>query len=318
MALTVLSLILSMCAMQWVSCELSIDLNTVEDLASQYYNIFKTGNRNAASHLWSKFILDRADSMSPGKLESIFHGFCAVSGSPLPDLQRTEYHGVSLPKVGGGYVTGTTRHCCWPCVCDATELVRVDTKTINTAHGPKAFDFLVIGDPCLHEEQIKVPFGDPFTGRQSTLAAAAPEVKCENGKLVNAIFSDHGHPIIGMLFNTQPEQVLPIDPTSGFGQQCAARKEHGYDSGMGKIFHVVAKITPIPVGEASEGITQMFSVEPKIGAGGDAKAGPPYIVFSSLAVVTVAMMAVMWHLRNRADRSMRPNEHSSYEMQSLE
>ena len=33
---------------------------TVNDLHAEYGNIFKKGNRNAASHLWASFLLDRA------------------------------------------------------------------------------------------------------------------------------------------------------------------------------------------------------------------------------------------------------------------
>ena len=53
---------------------------TVQDLHREYHNIFRYGNRNAASHLWSSFIFDRSASLSPEKFELMFSGFCAVSG----------------------------------------------------------------------------------------------------------------------------------------------------------------------------------------------------------------------------------------------
>merc|ERR1719159_2024627 len=37
---------------------------TAQDLMNEYYNIFVYGNRNAASHLWSKFLLERSAQMS--------------------------------------------------------------------------------------------------------------------------------------------------------------------------------------------------------------------------------------------------------------
>jgi len=237
-----------------------IELDSPEDLANQYSNIFKTGNRNAASHLWASFILQRAGSMPSGKLGQIFHGFCAVSGSPLPDDPRTMYK-ATLPKVGGGTVTGVSRHCCQPCICDLIENVHVDTKTIDTADGTRTFDFLVIGDPCLKADLLAQPFADPFSGRNSSLSDAAPELKCEGGKLAGAMFSDHGHPIIGMFF-TDPASLEAVpevsvdhhkeaaaaavsDPTFGYGEICSMRKAQGYNSGMGLIFHLVARISPI-------------------------------------------------------------------------
>jgi hypothetical protein len=143
--------------------------------------------------------------MSAGKMENLFHGFCAISGSPIADVPQKMYE-VTLPTVKGGVVNGVTRHCCWPCVCDTTEIVRVDTKTIQTADGPKSFHFLVIGDPCTKPEKLQERFTDSFTGLQTSLEQDAPELKCVNGKLVNATYSDHGHPIIGMLFHVKPTE----------------------------------------------------------------------------------------------------------------
>jgi hypothetical protein len=288
------------------------NLETLEDLSSAFYDVFKTGNRNAASHLWVKYISDRAHTMPEDTFENLFHGFCAISGSPIPDVARTEYKAM-LPKVNGGHVTGVTRHCCWPCVCDITELVHVDTKTINTADGPKSFNFLVIGDPCKHPEQLRAPYTDSFTGAESMLSEEAPEVKCENGALVNAIFSDHGHPIIGMLFDAQPglhnpmlDQMPPefsgsdaTDPTFGFGKMCTDRREHGYNSGMGKIFHLVAKITPI--GQGTNSISQKFEIETGSIATDDVSAlprneGTGFVVLLA-AFVSVAALAMVWRWR---------------------
>ena len=55
---------------------------SVQDLHREYGNIFRHGNRNAASHLWSTFLFDRQASMTAESLEMMFSGFCAVSGSP--------------------------------------------------------------------------------------------------------------------------------------------------------------------------------------------------------------------------------------------
>ena len=39
-------------------------------------------------------------------------------------------------------------------MCDSSDWVKVDTRTVITADGPKAYHFLVIGDPCNHPEKI--------------------------------------------------------------------------------------------------------------------------------------------------------------------
>jgi len=307
----------------WLVCEVSAELRTVNDLAAQYDNIFKTGNRNAASHLWSKYILDRAESKSAEEVETLFHGFCAISGSPLPDVSRTEYK-ITLPRIKGGNISGVTRHCCWPCICDATEVVKVDTKEIITANGPKRFNFLVIGDPCSHEEQLRTPYSDPFTGGQSTLAQDAPEISCHNGRLVNAIFSDHGYPIIGMLFDIEagawPQQAMlesfPIqeqvqsnmisqDSTWGFAKMCEARRQHGYDSGMGKIFHKVAAISPITTTNRKVSM-QKFEVE------SIPQNDSPFFVLTCLAGVVMLTIGVagFWHFKVRS-RIRKDDSHMS-------
>lgn len=321
--------VVPMLSIYWLACEGSVKLDTVDDLAQQYSNIFKTGNRNAASHLWVKFILDRADTLSAEKVETLFHGFCAISGSPIPDIPRTEFK-VTLPRVGGGNVTGVTRHCCWPCICDATELVKVDTKKINTATGPKSFNFLVIGDPCLHEEELKTVYTDPFSGGQTTLAQDAPEVTCHNGKLTNAVYSDNGYPMIGMLFDapagaapqeamlgTLPssEQVqanlISQDATWGFGKMCTERKKEGYNSGMGKIFHKVAIISPIAT--AGSGLMQKYESQMI------AQSDSPFFALKCAAGVLLVIMGVgcIW-LRVRSKTSKDDSHLSDAEMSTVE
>mmetsp|Transcript_23986 Transcript_23986/g.46063 ORF Transcript_23986/g.46063 Transcript_23986/m.46063 type:complete len:352 (-) Transcript_23986:140-1195(-) len=225
-----------------------------DDLRDNYLHIFKSGNRNAASHLWTDFVLQRANSLPEKAVLRAFKFFCAVSGSLLPDDPRTIYK-VVLPRVTGGNVSGTVHHCCWPCICDMHDLVRVDTKKIETADGKKVYDFLVIGDPCKNATRLDAKFKDPFSGEMSPLSMAAPELKCHDGKLVGAHYSDHGYPIIGMLFNTKDQidaadkrydDRYANDPTFGFGGMCVMRQRHGFNSGMGLIFHLVADITSIP------------------------------------------------------------------------
>ena len=94
----------------------------------EYHNIFKHGNRNAASHLWSSFLLDRAYTMTTERLVRLFHGFCAVSGSPVNPHDYSRYL-LTLDNVEGTKNTGYMVYCCWPCVCD-TQVVPEDRSSI--------------------------------------------------------------------------------------------------------------------------------------------------------------------------------------------
>lgn len=282
------------------------ELDSPEDLAAQYYNIFKSGNRNAASHKWASYILDRASDMSAATVKNVFKGFCPVSGSPIPDSPRTLYK-VSLPTISGDTMTGVTHHCCWPCICDESDFLRIDTKTVQTADGPQKMHFLVMGDPCVHPEKLSEKYTDPFSGAQSSLGNDAPELSCDGQKLSGATFSDGGYPIYGFFFTDETDLVpapaggFPSDdPTFGYGDACLKRREAGYDSGMGLIFHLVAKINPIPnspalplPGEQSDlqQKSEVFpdSIEPPKTAKQD---GMSTIVWMFLVVLSVASVAV--------------------------
>ena len=64
---------------------------TPQDLHREYSAIFHHGNRNAASHRWTTFLLERSAQMTEQRLELMFSGFCAVSGSPVQPQDRTRY-----------------------------------------------------------------------------------------------------------------------------------------------------------------------------------------------------------------------------------
>mmetsp|Transcript_7176 Transcript_7176/g.9308 ORF Transcript_7176/g.9308 Transcript_7176/m.9308 type:complete len:380 (+) Transcript_7176:91-1230(+) len=186
---------------------------SVQDLHREYSNIFRYGNRNAASHLWSTFLLERARQMTKERLQFFFTGFCAVSGSPIRPNDYNRYQ-LTLPKVSysstGGkqkpsFSTGFMHYCCWPCVCDTQDFIRVDTLNVTYANGiTRKEHFTVIGNPCNHPEKLREPFHQPFGRGTTTLAAAAPEVRClEGGMLKGATLSDHGHIIISMFFDAR-------------------------------------------------------------------------------------------------------------------
>ena len=231
------------------------------ELHQRYSEIFRYGNRNAASHLWTSYILDRAAVTPAAQLELLFSGFCAVSGSPVYPSDYKRYRLRLKHAVTGVDEVGFMYYCCWPCVCDTWDFIKVDTLTVNTADGPKKYRFAVIGDPCVNEEQLDVPFIQPFDGRTTTLRRDAPEVRCENGHLIGATRTDHGFIAISMFFDApseeeedrgvwQPGRVVQrgghvFQDDVEYSDMCSQRAANGYDSGMGEIFRRVAAITPV-------------------------------------------------------------------------
>jgi len=224
---------------------------TIGDLWDEYSNIFPNNNRNAASHRWANFILERSAGLEVKVIEQLFRGFCAVSGSPVTPSTGKRYK-YSLPKVAGGSLNGFVYHCCSPCVCDTQEFIRVDTKTVQTAAGPRKFNFQVVGNPCsspLFNATYKALWQDPFNpSRKSSLAQSAPDVNCHDKNLVASVMSDNGNVIVGMLFDEEPDnfegmQYTDVANQPQLQQFCVERKAAGYNSGMGVIFAKVANIT---------------------------------------------------------------------------
>merc|ERR1711966_26079 len=207
-------------ALQWQG-------TTIRDLWAEYGNIFRHGNRNAASHLWSAFLLDRAPGVSTQQFNDLAGGYCAVSGSPVSPMGSTRYR-MTLDAVTGERVTGIVYYCCWPCVCDTQDFIKIDTKTVTTAEGSSVHRFMVIGNPC---------------NKKGAIPLEAPEVRCGvNGELIGAPMSDHGYVILAKFFE---DDGNPANEDTLFEGHCAERKRMGYNSGMGEIFRKVAGISKI-------------------------------------------------------------------------
>jgi len=256
---------------------------TTRDLHREYSNIFKYGNRNAASHRWSTFLLERSEQFTLEKLTYMFTGFCAVSGSPITPSDFNRY-GLTLDNVAGtsSKIFGFMHYCCWPCVCDTQDFIKIDTKNITLSNGQIHQQyFAVIGNPCDNPSALKLPFVQPFDGRSTSIEREAQEVRCNaDGTLEGATISDHGYVIINMFFDAEPiydqeKTAVTVtatqepgrmssksfhnnDPTSSrnninfqsereFQGHCTDRANKGYNSGMGEIFRKVANISPVPL-----------------------------------------------------------------------
>ena len=167
-------------------------------------------------------------------------------------------------------------YCCWPCVCDTQDFIKVDTKTVTLRGGiQKTFYFAVIGNPCDHPEKLNKPFYQPFDGRETTLSIEARELQCaSDGTLIGATLSDGGYPIISMFFDgeiiehTEAIDVASESPQPGrittrksdgvlfqhereYAHMCQERANNGYNSGMGEIFRRAASIASIERKNAS-------------------------------------------------------------------
>jgi len=300
-----------------VSLAAGQELTSIEDLRNQYGVIFKTGNRNAASHLWASYIMQRASTMSSSTMKTLFHGFCPVSGSPLPDVDRTHFK-VTLPKVGGGQVIGISCHCCWPCICDLQDNVRIDTKTIKTADGQRSYDVMVIGNPCNDPSKLQQSFVDPFANSQVTLQTEAPELKCEGSKLVGAENSDHGHIIIGLFFTDTEDLAGQANDARSFAPVCAKRRKAGFNSGMGLIFHKVATISPIRV--SAQDAVSYSSMEPHMA--GLPSHAPGWVMLGTCSALLVLIGAVTLGsarlLRRKLPKNHQQVQEDSEQLSSVE
>merc|ERR1719486_1151358 len=202
--------------------------------------------------------------------------FCPVSGSPVRIVPSKRFrvtleasHGAAVSDDSPPQRTGYVSHCCWPCTCDAQDFLKVDTKTVDTADGPREYWVTVMGNPCGTERGDAVlsdVFVSPFDGSNYTLSDVAREVRCaEDGSLIGATLSDAGFPIIGMLHDsiettaglTEPipdatpgrfttsQQLGTYNDAREWHPLCIERAEGGYASGMGEIFRQVASVSPV-------------------------------------------------------------------------
>jgi len=235
-----------------------------ENLFSEYGTVFPHNNRNAASHRWSTYVLQRSQQMTQDRFEFLFRSFCAVSGSPIGDSDNNRYS-VSLDLAhGSGSYEGYMYYCCSPCFCDTQDEFKVDTRTVTFADGSaQEYHFVVIGDPCGNPSALTDEYNDAFGRGITSVAAQAPDVTCNSdGVLEKGTRSDGGYIIMGMVFGAETAHWGDISgaqaASSGLeemGEYCEGRAEHGFNSGMGAIFRKVAEASPISSANGMVGVS---------------------------------------------------------------
>ena len=90
------------------------ELSTADDLHAQYYEIFKSSNRNAASFLWSSYILDRSTAQVTAAqaavhalgLDGAFTVIHVGGIQSVADMQRSRATGAELRQWYTGLMHG--------------------------------------------------------------------------------------------------------------------------------------------------------------------------------------------------------------------
>ncbi len=204
-------------------------------LTDNWNKIFVDGNRNSASSMFFKFIIDIpqlsfTDFLEYNKL------YCAVSGSlispnsPANFIMIEEFN--TNQKICGDYYM-----CCWPCLCDVMKYAKVIKMNHKFTDGEKTFYAITIANPC-----SKTDFP----------AEVTKSYICNGNKLnteKNHIIKKDGvdRLVIGVLHNghicseEEQKQIMNNDIT---GNRCNQRNNMPIDKlqyGMGDIFIKLAK-----------------------------------------------------------------------------
>jgi hypothetical protein len=171
---------------------------------------------------------------------------------------------MSLDNVDGyGSRRGIMYFCCWPCACDTKDLIKVDTKRVVLQDEERLYHFVVIGNPCVHQEKLNEMHDDPFGRGKYSLATSAPDLKCKDGMLEHAVLSDNGYVIVGLLHGAGAfqEADLVADDMS-MSSMCQERASSGYASGMGTIFRLAAGINNMSSGQMTSEATSSSTSQP--------------------------------------------------------
>lgn len=108
-------------------------------------------SRNAGGPQYYHYIMNNMynESMPHKKFMDLHKVYCAVSGSPITDLNRSLT--VKMNTVDGkAAVCGEYHMCCPPCFCDIQRFAKVQAVPMQFAEGKKNVHALTIKDPCVN------------------------------------------------------------------------------------------------------------------------------------------------------------------------
>jgi hypothetical protein len=233
---------------------LSFEIAAKDDmyLMNSYEKVFPTGNRNNGGFVWSNWLLSQSDQLSPERFQKFFAMFCGVSGAPLGPSEgntglsrwRLQLKDVTGNTSRSGFMYYCTGCSSWPCMCDAQDFLRVDTKTIVLQGGvKKKYRFVVVGDPCRNEDLLNKPYFEPDQSAEAVIRDVSPEVACDGGRLKHSMLSDNGHVILTMFHEDDAASKAHLQ--SDYASQCKSRAAHNFMGGMGMIFRKFAGVTPL-------------------------------------------------------------------------
>lgn len=107
-------------------------------------------SRNAGGPQYYHYIMNNIydENMPRPKFMELHKVYCAVSGSPITDINRKLT--VQMNHENGGTVCGEYHMCCTPCFCDIQRFAQVHTKEMVFDEGTREVHTLTIKDPCVN------------------------------------------------------------------------------------------------------------------------------------------------------------------------
>ncbi len=204
---------------------------TYGTLMNDFNLIFQDRNRNAGGVQFFHHIHNKRNVLTKDKYLSHHKVYCAVSGSPIKPHKNNKDKIVVKGLDNKEYI-GDYYRCCWPCLCDIMKYVRLEEHSVELADGILDYHVLVIGDPCIKEEEIP----DEITS-----------FKCKNNETANGTKTKNGNLIIGVLHNVKEydSNLHNIDDVNNKCKDRMNTEPENLKGGMGDIFVLLSLINPL-------------------------------------------------------------------------
>lgn len=120
-------------------------------LKQNWSKIFPDSNRNSASSLFFKFIID-IDNLTYNDFIEYNKLYCPVSGSLVSPGRESKQ--ITLRDINNtnNLVSGFFFFCCWPCLCDISQYAYCKQTQITFQDQTKSLYVIVIRNPCNKED----------------------------------------------------------------------------------------------------------------------------------------------------------------------